>query len=146
MGLFRFAPAPRPSRSPDALIRVFQSETGEIREDPEPAQLRLTLHALVGLFVALLAVGVFMQLNRVVTSIAGQIVTTEPTIVLQALDPSIIKTLDVQAGERVKGSQLLATLDPTLTAADVAAATLQIASLDAQIARAEAELAHREFD
>jgi HlyD family secretion protein len=146
MDLFRFAPAVRRNASPDALIRTFQSETGEIREDPEPVQLRLTLHAVTGLFIMMLAVTVFMQMNRVVTSITGQIVTTEPTIVLQALDPSIIKTLDVQAGERVKAGQLLATLDPTLTAADVAAATLQIASLDAQIARAEAELAHREFD
>jgi hemolysin D len=146
MHLFRFAPAARRNASPDALIRTFQSETGEIREDPEPAQLRLTLHALAGLFVALLVVTVLMQMNRVVTSNAGQIVTTEPTIVLQALDPSIIKSLDVQEGQRVTGGQLLATLDPTFAAADVDAAAAQIASLGAQIARCEAELAHGPFN
>jgi hemolysin D len=146
MGLFRFAPAVPREPSPDALIRIFQSETAEIREDSEPAQLRLTLHALAGLFVALLGVSVVMPMNRVVTSVAGQMVTTEPTIVLQALDPSIIKTLDVQEGELVKGGRLLATLDPTFTAADVSALTLQIASLDAEIARAEAELAHENYD
>ncbi len=146
MSLSRFAPAPRRNASPEALIRTFQSETGEIREDPEPAQLRLTLHALVGLFVAVFAIAAFMQMNRVVTSSAGQIVTTEPTIVLQALDASIIKSLDVQEGDRVKRGQLLATLDPTFAAADVSAASLQIASLEAQIARAEAELAKRNFD
>jgi HlyD family secretion protein len=146
MGLFRFAPAPQRNPAPNALIRIFQSEVGEVREDPEPAQLRLTLYALAGLFVALLAISVFMQMNRVVTSSAGQIVTTEPTIVLQALDPSIIKSLDVQEGERVKGGQVVATLDPTFASADVDAATLQIASLDAQIARTEAELANREFN
>jgi HlyD family secretion protein len=146
MVLFRSAPAAQLSPSPDALIRVFQSETGEIREDPEPAQLRLTLYAVVALFAAMLAITVFMQMNRVVTSTAGQIVTTEPTIVLQALDPSIIKTLDTQEGERVKGGQLLATLDPTFAAADVEEAASQIASLTAQIARAEAELAHRDFN
>jgi len=146
MGLFRSALAPRRNPSPERLIRIFQSETGEIREDPEPAQLRLTLHAVVGLCVALLAVTIFMPINRVVTSTAGQILTTEPTIVMQALDPSIIKTLDVHEGERVKSGQLLATLDPTLAAADVSAATLQIGSLNAQIARAEAELAQRDFE
>lgn len=146
MGLFRFAPAPRRNVSPDALIRVFRSETGEIREDAEPAQLRLTLYALAGLFAALLMVAFFMQIGRVVTSSAGQIVTTEPTIVLQALDPSIIKTLDVQEGQRVNPGQLLATLDSTFAAADVGAAAAQIASLEAQIARAEAELAHRDFN
>jgi HlyD family secretion protein len=146
MGWFRFAPAAPSNMSPDALIRIFQSETGEVREDPEPAQLRLTLYAVVGLFAAMIAVSFFMQMNRVVTSSDGQIVTTDPMIVLQALDASIIKSLDVQDGERVKGDQLLATLDPTFAAADVSMATLQIASLEAQIARAEAELAHREFD
>ena len=146
MHLFRFAPAARHRTPPDALVRTFQSETGEIREDPEPVQLRLTLHALAGLFVALLAVTAFMQMNRVVTSNGGQIVTTEPTIVLQALDPSIIKSLDVQEGERVTGGQLLATLDPTFAAADVDAAAAQIASLGAQIARCEAELAHGPFN
>ena len=146
MGLSRFALAPRRSAAPDALIRVFQSETAEVREDPEPAQLRFTLHALAGLFAAFLAVTVFMQIDRVVTSNAGLIVTAEPTIVLQALDPSIIKSLDVQEGERVKRGQLLATLDPTFAAADVSAAKAQIASLEAQIARAEAELDHRDFN
>ena len=145
MGLFRFALGPRLDSPPDALIRVFQSETAEIREDPEPAQLRLTLYTLAGLFIALLAVAVFMQMNRVVTSSAGVVVTTEPTIVLQALDPSIIKSLEVQEGERVNHGQLLATLDPTFAAADVNAAKSQIASLEAQIVRAEAELAHRDF-
>jgi hemolysin D len=145
MVLFRFAPAPPRNPPPDALIRIFQSEVGEVREDPEPAQLRLTLYAMAGLFVALLTISVFMHINRVVTSSAGQIVTTERSIVLQALDPSIIKSLDVQEGERVKRGQLLATLDPTFAAADVGAAASQIASLEAQIARAEAELAHRDF-
>jgi hemolysin D len=146
MGLFRFAPAPQRNLSPDALIRVFQSETGEVREDPEPAQLRWTLYGLAILLAAMLAVTLFMRMDRVVTSSAGQIVTTEPTIVLQALDASIIKSLDMQEGERVKRGQLLATLDPTFASADVSTARLQIASLEAQIARTEAELAHRGFD
>ena len=127
MNLFPSALQRRREPPSAALIRIFQSETAEIREDPEPFQLRLTLHALAGLVIALVAVSLLMQLNRVVASSAGQIVTSDPTIVLQALDASIIKSLDVQEGERVKGGQLLATLDPTFAAADVSAATLQIA-------------------
>jgi membrane fusion protein, hemolysin D len=146
MGLFRSALQRRREPPSAALVRIFQSETAEIREDPAPFQLRLTLYALVGFFLAVVAVAIFMRMNRVVTTSAGQIVTTEPTIVLQALDASIIKSLDVQDGERINRGQLLATLDPTFAAADVSTATLQIASLDAQIARAEAELAHRDFN
>jgi hemolysin D len=145
MDLFRFALARRREPSPDPLIRIFQSETAEIREGREPAQLRLTLYAVAGLFVSLLAVSIVMPMNRVVTSVFGEIVTTEPTIVLQALDESIIKTLDVQEGEVVNSGHLLATLDPTFTAADVSALTQQLASLDAEIARCEAELAQTDF-
>jgi hemolysin D len=146
MELYHFALARRHKPSPDPLIRLFQSETAEIREAREPAQLRLTLYAVGVLFVALLAVSLVMPMNRVVTSVFGEIVTTEPTIVLQALDESIIKTLDVQDGEFVRAGRLLATLDPTFTAADVSALTLQLASLDAEIGRCEAELAHTDFD
>jgi membrane fusion protein, hemolysin D len=73
-------------------------------------------------------------------------VTTEPTIVMQALDPSIIKTIDVKNGQEVKAGEVLATLDPTFASADVDAATLQIASLNAEVARCEAELANQTYD
>ena len=71
MGFFRFAPAVQRKPPADALTRVFQSEVGEVREDSEPAQLRITLHVLTGLLIALLAVSVFMRMNRVVTSVTA---------------------------------------------------------------------------
>jgi HlyD family secretion protein len=138
---------PRLSESPpDQLIRRFQSETDEIRAAPEPIQARLTLFAATGMFLALIGVSLVFPLDRVVTSEFGQIVTVEPTIVLQALDPSIIKTIDVTDGERVAKGQLIATLDPTFAAADVTSLRLQIASLEAEIGRCQAELAHKSFD
>jgi HlyD family secretion protein len=131
--------------TPDKVIRLFQSETSEILATPEPRRVRATLFVLVTMIVGLLVVATFTRLDRVVDT-KGQIVTTEPTIVVQALDPSIIKTLDVHDGQRVKAGDVLATLDPTFAAADVTAANLQLASLNAQIARCEAELAQRPFD
>src|ERR1700746_756084 len=77
MGLFRFALGPRRNPPPGALLRGLRSASAEVREDPQLGQVRLTLYALAGLFIALLAVSDFMQLNRVVTSTVGQIVTTE---------------------------------------------------------------------
>ena len=62
---------------------------------------------------------------------------------LQALDPSIVKSIDVREGEVVEKARLLATLDPTFAAADVNQLKQQIDSLNAQIARDEAELAHK---
>jgi hemolysin D len=129
-----------------ALIRVFQSETGEIRNAPEPLQARATLWLLAALLVSMICVACVLKVDRMVTSQIGQVVTTEPTTVLQAFDPSIIKTLDVKEGERVQKGQILATLDPTFTEADVRALRTQIASLDAQIARDKAELAGQIFE
>jgi len=129
----------------EVAIRQFQRETAELQNSPEPARLRKTLHLAVALFISLLVVTLVMRLDRVVSTVAGSVVTTEPTTVLQALDPSIIRSLDVQEGDRVTAGQLLATLDPTFARADVAALTDQISSLDAQIARAEAELAQKAY-
>ncbi len=112
-----------------ALIRVFQSETGEIRNAPEPLQARATLWLLAGLLVSLICVACVFKIDRMVTSEIGQVVTTEPTTVVQALDPSIIKTLDVKEGDRVRKDQLLATLDPTFTEADVRALREQLRAL-----------------
>src|SRR5947207_12380702 len=137
--------ARRTDPAPDQLVRLFQSETAEILERPDPFGVRATVYVLAGFMVALLLVAVFVRLDRVVYS-NGQVVTTQPTLVMQALDPSLIKTIDVREGERVKAGEVLATLDPTFAAADVGALQQQVASLDAQIARCEAELANRPYD
>src|SRR5436190_5158242 len=137
--------ARRSDPAPDQLVRLFQSETAEILESPEPSGVRATVYVLAGFMVALLLVAVFVRLDRVVYS-NGQVVTTQSTLVIQALDPSLIKTIEVREGERVKAGEVLATLDPTFAAADVGALQQQLASLDAQIARCEAELAHRPYD
>ncbi len=139
-------PADRPNSPSEALIRVFQSEADEIRNAPEPIRARITLFVLAGLFLSLVGLSTVFDIDRMVTSEYGEVVTTDPTVVLQALDPSIIKTIDVTEGDRVKAGQLLTTLDPTFTAADVRALRLQIVSLDAQIARDTAELAGKPFD
>lgn len=145
MKLSHFVRSQHHETSTDKLIRLFQSETAEIREGPQPVQLRLTLYVLVALLASVIAIAVLMQMDRVVTSILGVVVTTEPTVILQALDPSIIKSIDVQEGDRVKGGELLATLNSTFAAADVGALRLQLASLDAQIARCNAEIGQKPF-
>ena len=131
--------------TPDNIVRLFQSETSEILAAQEPRRLRATLLTLAAMIVTLLVASTFTRLDRVVAG-KGQIVTTEPTIVVQALDPSLIKTIEVREGQRVKAGDVLATLDPTFAAADVSALNLQLASLNAQIDRCEAELARRPFD
>jgi HlyD family secretion protein len=48
----------------------------------------------------------------------GKLVNPLPNIAVQPLDTSIIQSIDVRVGQVVKKGQVLATLDPTFTAAD----------------------------
>jgi len=122
------------------IIRQFQSETDAIREAPEPRWARVTVLTLAALLLSMIIVVTLTRLDRVVSSIGGKIAATEPINVFQALDPSIIRSLDVREGDEVRQGQLLATLDPTFAAADVKQLSQQIASLEAQIARDQAQL------
>lgn len=121
-------------------VRQFQSETDAIREAKEPLRTRITVYVLTAFVAALLALMILTKLDRIVSSQGGKIVPVGQVSVLQALDPSIIKTIDVSEGEQVKAGQLLATLDSTFTSADLNQFKLQMASLEAQVARDEAEL------
>jgi hemolysin D len=146
MKLFPSARPTLPSPEANREVRIFQSETSEILSGPEPVQARITLFVLLGMFVSLTLIMLTMRVDRVVSSSAGQMVTVEPTIVLGALDQSIIKSLDVHEGQIVKQGEVLATLDPTFSTADVGALKSQVANLNAQIARCQAELAQKPFD
>jgi hemolysin D len=123
-----------------ATVRQFQSETDAIREGGEPIVARATLFVLTAFLVAIVGIMCLTRIDRVVSSVGGKIVPVDPISVLQALDPSIIKTIDVREGDQVQTGQLLATLDSTFTAADVHQFKLQIASLETQMMRDQAEL------
>lgn len=122
-----------------ATVRQFQSETDAIREAPEPRGARITVFVLTAFLLSGVVVMCLTQLDRVISG-GGKIVSTQNVSVFQALDLSIIRTLDVKEGDIVETGQLLATLDPTFAAADVKQLQQQISGLDAQIARDVAEL------
>lgn len=145
MKSLRFVPALRKAPPPEQLVKLFRSETAEIEHASPPTAARMCVLWLAICFGCLIVVSLVMPMDRVVTSSEGRLVTTRAPIVLQALDPSIIRTIEVQEGQRVKPGQLLATLDPTFAAADVGTLKMKIASLDAEIARCQAELAHKPF-
>lgn len=123
----------------DTQILDFTSETEEIRNRPRPLFLSITTIATSSLIIILLGFAAIARVDRVVTSDRGKIVPVQGAILFQALDTSIIKSLDVREGDQVKKGALLATLDPTFAAADVEQLENQLQSLDAQIARATAE-------
>jgi hemolysin D len=127
-------------RTPLEIVAGFQSETDAVRDDSVSRWARSTVLVLAAMFVTVIVIMFLTRLDRVVTSLEGRIVTANQINVLQALDPSIIKSIDVQEGDEVREGQLLATLDPTFAAADVRQLREQVAGLEAQIARDKAQL------
>lgn len=122
-------------------VKEYQSAVAELREGPEPRSARLTIHTLAAMVIALLLVLTLGRTDRIVSSEhGGQLVTAEPETVVQPLDSSIIKTIDVREGDRVAKGQLLATLDPTIAAASVDQLRSQVNQYTAQIARDQAEI------
>jgi hemolysin D len=128
------------------LISQFQSETSGITEAPQPRWARNTVLILAALFLSMILIVCLTKIDRLVTSASAKVVPTDRIKVFQALDPSIIKSIDVHEGDEVQGGQLLATLDPTFTAADVTQLKRQVAILQAQIERDEAQLNNRSFN
>ncbi|QCG92205.1 HlyD family type I secretion periplasmic adaptor subunit [Azospirillum sp. TSH100] len=139
--------APRPPASPldkrakergKAAIGAFQKDTEAIQNAPDPFLARITLH-LLGLFVIGLIVWASMSyLDKIVAS-QGKIISTEPNVMVQPLEMAAIKQVLVRPGDVVRKGQVLATLDPTFTQADVLQLESRLANADALIARLEAE-------
>ncbi|HXP73424.1 MAG TPA: HlyD family type I secretion periplasmic adaptor subunit [Stellaceae bacterium] len=137
----------RPSnstRSDAAVLASFRSETSALLAERDPLLARWLLRlAAAALASAIVAAG-FVKIDRIVTG-GGHIYSLHPTMVVQSLDRAIITSLTVHEGDRVAAGQVLATLDPTFAAADVAQLNVQIESLNAQIGRLEAEHETREI-
>lgn len=133
------APALLPAAIP------FQNDLEIIAQERPPRFMRSTLYVLVSLFVALIVIASVVKVDMVVVA-QGELATDTPTVVLQPLDRSIIRDLKVKEGDVVTKGEVLATLDPTFTQADVASLTAQQRTLVAQISRAEAELKGAPYD
>ena len=99
----------------------FLSEAEAIEKEPMPWQARATLYVLVALLLAAATWASFAKVDRIVVG-RGKLITTTPTIVVQPLEPSMIRSIDVQVGQIVKKGARLATFDPTFASSDLALA------------------------
>ncbi|BCH27585.1 HlyD family type I secretion periplasmic adaptor subunit [Mesorhizobium sp. L-8-3] len=126
------------------VIAEFQSDAVELEERVPPRIARLTLYGVTALIGAAVLWASLSSIDEVVVA-PGKLITTEPTIVLQPLETSIIRSIDVAAGDVVHAGQTLATLDATFSQSDVDQQRAKFAALDAQVKRLEAELAGRDY-
>jgi HlyD family secretion protein len=73
-------------------------------------------------------------------SARGRLSTTVPTIEVQATDNSVVKSIEVSIGQRVKKGDLFVTLDETYAEADLKTSAMEYKLLEAKIRRLEAEM------
>jgi hemolysin D len=110
-----------------------------------PPKRRVVLWLMAGLFAAAVAALALARVD-IVVSASGRLVTTDSEIVVQPLETSVVRSIDVRMGDRVKAGQVLATLDPTFTEADEAELGAKLSRLQAAHDRIAAELAGAVYD
>jgi HlyD family secretion protein len=135
---------PTVQRSLPPIIAEFQSDAIELEERVPPRIARMTLYGITALLAAAIAWASVSEIDEVVIA-PGKLITTQPTIILQPLETSIIRTIEVSAGEVVRAGQTLATLDATFSQSDVDQQRAKFSALDAQVRRIEAELAGTDY-
>ncbi|MGN6549926.1 MAG: HlyD family type I secretion periplasmic adaptor subunit [Pararhizobium sp.] len=122
-----------------AIISEFQADAVELEERVPPRVARATLYGVTALMSAAVLWASVSSIDEVVVA-PGKLITTKPTIVVQPLETSIVRSINVAVGDVVHAGQTLATLDPTFTQADVDQQREKFAALDAQVKRLAAEL------
>jgi hemolysin D len=127
-----------------SAIVEFQSPTAALVAAPVPRAARGTIWAIGCMFAACLAAMGLIPIDRVVTA-QGKVVSQASTMVVQPLETSIVRSIDVREGQQVRSGDVLAQLDPTFASADVGALQAQVLSLEAAVSRMQAEVEERPF-
>jgi HlyD family secretion protein len=125
-------------------ILEFQSPSSAIINLPMPWIARGIAWIITAMVLSFFASAYFIEVDRVVTA-QGVVIAKDSTIVVQPLETSIVRAINVQVGQQVHSGQILAKLDPTFAAADANDSAEQLSQLQAQVLRMQAELENRPF-
>ncbi|WP_419730843.1 HlyD family type I secretion periplasmic adaptor subunit [Lichenicola sp.] len=128
---------------PPALLEFHSPSAAIAAMPPTPSARYITWIVSSMAFAGFMVLALF-PIDRVVTA-TGALVPTVPTIVVQPLETSIVKSIDVREGDVVHKGQVLAHLDPTISNADVGNLRSQSQSYQAQVARLTAEVTGKEY-
>lgn len=128
--------------SPEIL--EYQPDAVEIEERPVPGKVRWVLYIILLTLMASVTGAILFNVDRIVVA-QGRLITTTPTIIIQPLNTAVIRSLEVHVGDEVEKDQVLATLDPTFTNADLSQLAKQNIAKGAQLRRIRAELEGKSF-
>ena len=125
-------------------ILEFKSPSAVIVAAPLPRTARGTIWVISSMFAACVAAMGLIPVDRVVTA-PGKVISRTATLVVQPLETSIVRSIEVTEGQRVRTGDVLARLDPTSASADVSASAAQVSALQAEVSRLQAEAEGRVF-
>jgi hemolysin D len=137
----------RRSEADDATLPAileFQWASAAVVDAPIPRSARGIVWIIASMVLVLVAAMGLIPIDQVVTA-RGVVVSESPTILVQPLETAIVRSIDVREGQQVRAGELLARLDPTFAAADVAALDAQVSSLEAEVVRLQAEADGKAF-
>ena len=121
------------------LLLEYELPSAAVLALPVPFRSRFVIWMIASMFAAILVVTFTYKIDRMVTS-SGKVVAVEPNVVVQPLETSIVRSIDVKEGQLVHKGDILARLDPTFANSDAASTEQQAASLQAEVDRLHAEL------
>jgi hemolysin D len=122
----------------------FQSPTAALVAKPVPPVAHYATYVLASMLGVFLVIAGTLPIDRVVTA-TGKVVSQSSNILVQPLETSIVRSIDVKVGSRVHAGDLLARLDPTFSGADLASLETQTQSLQAEVDRLTAEAAGKPY-
>lgn len=125
-------------------ILEYQPDAVEIEEKPVPGRVRWVLYLIFLTLIIAVVGAVVFKVDRIVVA-EGRLITTTPTIVVQPLTTSIVRSINTRVGDIVDKDQVLATLDATFASADLDQFNKQRVALEVQLRRIKAELENLSF-
>jgi HlyD family secretion protein len=126
-------------------ILEFQSPTAAVIAERPSVASRATIWTIGCAIVSSIAIMGVYPVDRVV-AVPGKVVAKTANMVVQPLDTSIIRQINVREGQLVHAGDLLARLDPTFAQADAGSLDARVASLQAETDRLEAETKDRAYN
>jgi len=132
--------SPRQEAAANRTLLEFQSPTFALVAKPLPAFAYYATYVLASMLVVFLIIAGTVPIDRVVSA-TGRVVSQNSNMLVQPLETSIVRSIEVAVGQRVHAGELLARLDPTFSGADMSGLQAQTQSLQAEVDRLKAEAA-----
>jgi HlyD family secretion protein len=126
------------------VVLEYQSPTAALIASPVPVASRYPGRVVVALFTVLLGVMALVPIDRVVST-TGKVTATAGNLIVQPLEVSLVRSINVTEGQLVHAGDVLAELDPTFAAADAGSLENQVVSLQAEVDRLTAETQNRTY-